>query len=85
MNLSVLSRILKKIVIKICLTLPTEDQIQDPEDAKRHEGSIADRFFYALDQLQFVLVPVLSCMSTGTNSTGTVLIFAKYTVTHIFC
>ena len=83
MNLSVLSRILKKIVIKICLTLPTEDQIQDPEDAKRHEGSIADRFFYALDQLQFVLV--LRCMSTGTNSTGTILIFAKYTVTHIFC
>ena len=81
MNLSVLSRILKKIVIKICLTLPTEDQIQDPEDAKRHEGSIADRFFYALDQLQFVLV--LRCMST--NSTGTILIFAKYTVTHIFC
>ena len=81
MNLSVLSRILKKIVIKICLTLPTEDQIQDPEDAKRHEGSIADRFFYALDQLQFVLV--LRYMST--NSTGTILIFAKYTVTHIFC
>ena len=37
----------KKIVIKIC-TLPKEDQIQDPEDAKRQEGSIADRFFMLL-------------------------------------